>query len=470
MKKKLLKPYQRYQIEIKTTANLLDHPHRFQVRINRIALAKLLLKELVHYRGKKEIIMSRPCVYGVFSGPLGGFAPREKLCVGCLRCTVQYPEIATILKNPDRNKLGDAYFTPEQVDTVVHEAETGRVPIKGMGYRGKFGGEGWDSMWTDMSEIVRPTRDGIHGREFISTVVDLGSKPSSLHFDQSGKTVNVLPQMVSLPIPFLFDMPPKSLSTHQEYCRILADAARQIHSLAILPIEALLSYSLNGPHLVPVVTAESASCLKKWDSSPRLIELEGWNKELYYSVQKEFPNSMLIVRAEQDSIDLTACYQAGVRLFHLTCNYHGKNSKGEFALELIKKAHKTAVDGHFREEITLIGSGGIVAAEHPPKAILCGLDAVALDTPLLIALQARLHGPCLSYQESDFVLPDNLSIEWGAQRLKNLMGSWRDQLLEILGAMGLREVRRLRGELGRALFQKELEKEAFTGIVGYEPK
>ena len=26
-------------------------------------------------------------------------------------------------------------------------------------------------MWTDMSEIVRPTRDGIHGREYISTSV-----------------------------------------------------------------------------------------------------------------------------------------------------------------------------------------------------------------------------------------------------------------------------------------------------------
>jgi len=33
--------------------------------------------------------------------------------------------------------------------------------------------------------------------------------------------------------------------------------------------------------------------------------------------------------------------------------------------------------------------------------------------------------------------------------------------------MGLREVRRLRGEMGRAMFQKELEREAFSGIEGY---
>jgi len=31
----------------------------------------------------------------------------------------------------------------------------------------------------------------------------------------------------------------------------------------------------------------------------------------------------------------------------------------------------------------------------------------------------------------------------------------------------LREVRRLRGEMGRAMFQKELEREAFSGIEGY---
>jgi hypothetical protein len=56
---------------------------------------------------------------------------------------------------------------------------------------------------------------------------------------------------------------------------------------------------------------------------------------------------------------------------------------------------------------------------------------------------------------------------WAVQRLKNLMASWRDQLLEILGAMGIREVRRLRGEMGRAMFMKTLEKDAFAEIEGF---
>ncbi len=33
--------------------------------------------------------------------------------------------------------------------------------------------------------------------------------------------------------------------------------------------------------------------------------------------------------------------------------------------------------------------------------------------------------------------------------------------------MGLREVRRLRGELGRLIFQRDLEREAFGSIEGH---
>lgn len=39
-------------------------------------------------------------------------------------------------------------------------------------------------MWLDMSEIVRPTRDGIHGREYIATTVEVGARPEFLRFDR----------------------------------------------------------------------------------------------------------------------------------------------------------------------------------------------------------------------------------------------------------------------------------------------
>jgi hypothetical protein len=45
------------------------------------------------------------------------------------------------------------------------------------------------------------------------------------------------------------------------------------------------------------------------------------------------------------------------------------------------------------------------------------------------------------------------------------MGAWHSQLIEVLGAMGIREIRRLRGEVGRAMFLEDLEKEAFSDLV-----
>jgi glutamate synthase domain-containing protein 2 len=151
----------------------------------------------------------------------------------------------------------------------------------------------------------------------------------------------------------------------------------------------------------------------------------------------------------------------------LTGDYHGRGKGNAFVLDLIRAAHKTFVDAGIRDEVTLLGSGGMIAAEHVPKAILCGLDAVGLDTAVMAALQAEFNGECLDGETSNFTLPKNLEIEWGVQRLQNLAASWRDQLLEILGAMGLREVRRLRGEMGRAMFMLDLEREAFAAVEGY---
>ena len=64
--------------------------------------------------------------------------------------------------------MGDEYWKPDILLTTWNQADAGKIPVSGAGYRGRFHGPGFDSIWTDMSEIVRPTRDGIHGREYIS--------------------------------------------------------------------------------------------------------------------------------------------------------------------------------------------------------------------------------------------------------------------------------------------------------------
>ena len=160
----------------------------------------------------------------------------------------------------------------------------------------------------------------------------------------------------------------------------------------------------------------------------------------------------------------------GVHIFHLLADLHGRGQDGMFVLELIREAHGVFVDAGIRQEVTLIGGGGFIAAEHIPKGILCGLDVISLDSALFVALQGIFDGECADRDRSQFRLPKVMSVAWGKQRLLNLSASWRDQLLEISGAMGIREVRRMRGEMGRAMFMVDLEAQAFAGIDGYESR
>jgi glutamate synthase domain-containing protein 2 len=120
-----------------------------------------------------------------------------------------------------------------------------------------------------------------------------------------------------------------------------------------------------------------------------------------------------------------------------------------------------------RDEVTLIISGGIALAEHMAKAIICGADLVAVDTPLLVALGCRVCRGGLDCGSGIGCPIDIGSVDsaYATQRMVNLMSAWHSQLIEVLGAMGIREVRRLRGEVGRAIFMEDIEKEAFGDLA-----
>jgi len=458
--------YDRYHIETSSAPDAHPHPSRFRVRVKGHRLIGLLLRELVEYRANLPVVLSRPCVYGVFSGPLGGLKPREHLCVGCLRCTTQYPDIVQIQPNPERTALDSLGLTADQVDTILYEARSGRVPVRGAGYRGPFGGQGWDGMWTDMSEIVRPTRDGIHGREFISTVTEIGEKPMRLAFERSngrpGALVGGEPRVLTIQVPFLFDIPPRSARV-TPVLDALTDAAARIDSLAIVPV----SYAARlpeSPHVVPLVGPADGGSLERLPWTPRLLFLDGWDARAHERMALRFPQAIVGVRVPADT-DVVSLVRSGVRVLHLAGDTVIRPGAPFFG-DQVAAAHRALVDAGIREEATLIGSGGVVAAEHVPKALLLGLDAVALDVALLVALQARFESRGPGGEGPAVWLP-RLEPEWAVQRIVNLSGAWRDQLLEIMGAMGLREVRRLRGETGRCMFQRELEREAFAGIDGY---
>ena len=105
-------------------------------------------------------------------------------------------------------------------------------------------------------------------------------------------------------------------------------------------------------------------------------------------------------------------------------------------------------------------------AEYMAKAIICGADAVVADHIILLALECRLCDRCKDGLSCPVKLDEEFDKDWGCRRIVNLVGAWHAQLIELMGAMGIREVRRLRGEVGRSMWFEDLEEKNFGPVFG----
>ncbi len=448
----------------------------------------------------------RRCIYGVHERDAGDpramAEPRSSLCRGCLVCPQQCPRRALeVTLDPEVVEMGVPPYTSDAVLTAWDEARDGKIPVRGAGYTGPFRGRGFDGIWTDMSEIVRPTRDGIHGRETISTEFDLGRKLpdlSGLRFDREGRLLDRIPLTREIPVPVLFGRPPlgpgglrlsaATVRAAMELKTFVVMDLEQVRSLALPrePDEAdrrAVRYLVENRNHVVLHLGDDAfdaddrvidglsidpdavlpiTDLTRWAS---VVELADGPALLDRLVQLREANPDLVVIARiaaspgapARAVELA---RAGVDALHLQAGWRGTWADGSgdetVIVRAIREVHLALVREGIRDELTMLASGGIARAEHLPKAVLLGADAVVLDVPPLLAMGCRVcrscagGGPCAEGI-------DQMDTRWGARRLVNLMASWRNQLLEVLGAMGMREVRRLRGEVGRGLFADDLE-------------
>jgi ferredoxin len=403
--------------------------------------------------------------------------PNTVVCRNCFRCIQECPRGA-LEKSLDKDyaNIGGAFWKPDMLLSLWKQAEDGKVPVSGAGYRGPFSGTGFDSMWTDMSEIVRPTRDGIHGREYISTSVDLGRKLNHLVFAADGKLTSKVPDIVDIPIPILFDMPADDLTPNVK--EAILKAAAEIKTCVIMPAADITpGFAKYVDNIIPRLAATEIDRHKAVIQKARLVSIE-------YSdaVLKDYPGlkakiaklgkALVIIRipAVKGVEDIVAkLARDGAEIVHIAADYRGREingssgSDGRLLKDIIRSVHLRLVDDRIRDEITIIVSGGIAMAEYVPKSMLCGADLTAIDLPLLIGLGARL------YEEPQrlLIFPEGLGkipLPIVTQRMVNLMGAWHSQILEMMGAMGIREARRLRGESGRAIFFEEIDRDTFGNI------
>ena len=410
------------------------------------------------------------CIYGVHErdarDPRVMAEPKAYLCKNCLRCVENCPQRALTVQYSDEYvSLGVGIWTPTRVTTIWNESQTGKLPVYGAGYRGKFAAPGYDSMWTDMSEIVRPTRDGIHGREYISTSVDLGKRVDHLEFDEAGKLLTEMPKFVEVPLPMMMDVS-RSQDLVSGPFEGLIKAAATLGTLLFFPAEVKLPEipASAVASLVPVFSP--GRTLVATVSSPAIVEFEmssGWKNDLA-SLNARFPQAIVAARVEAgEGVEKVALelVSGGIDIIHLLYDEQGRE-KGtrRLAKDSLLAINKALANESVRESVSIIAAGGLAAAEHVPKSLICGADAVVLEQALKVAMGCTA-GPTCTICPMD---GSKISTEQAYWRVVNMVGAWRDQLLEVMGAMGIREARRLRGETGRAIFYEDAERDAFANI------
>ncbi|MBA4395160.1 MAG: hypothetical protein C0407_16545 [Desulfobacca sp.] len=321
-----------------------------------------------------------------------------------------------------------------------------------------------------MSEIVRPTRDGIHGREYINTQVDLGRKHQALEFDGQGNLLSPILPLKEIPLPIIFDIlpwsPPLDRINHT-----LLRAAKHIGTFAVIAqkdwdpslkayLNHIMLYLTEGPDRFAEEILKKLNLIEIPDG-PGVLD---WQKKL----KALNPEAVIVVRislSAQSPERALELAQAGIEVLHFTADEYGRE-QGEAPLTIkdrIKEIHLYLVRYGFRDQVTILAGGGVAMAEHMAKLIICGADAVTVDIPLLTALECRVCRRCAE----GIPCPVNIAQMYpprGAARIRNLMAGWHNQLLEVMGAMGIREARRLRGEMGRAMFFEDLEREIFLPL------
>jgi ferredoxin len=398
-------------------------------------------------------------------------------CMGCFSCVQECTKgLLSLAINPEYERLGNSYWTPAIIETTWSQAETAIIPVSGAGYRGKFTGPGFDSMWTDMSEIVRPTRDGIHGREYISTAVDIGRKPPLLFLDRDEPS-NALAPLVDIPMPLIIDMMPPEYHL-PKLIPVFAEAAARTGLLTIIDMQ---DWELLGndkytylPHIIFYLGTGVPIPPKEILQKTRLVEISDGDAvgQRIKELKKIHPEIVVAVRMELGSGCLERAIELGhmqnIEVIHLVADINGNQlgvDNPRFIKDITRQIHNSFVKNGVRDEITIIAGGGIALAEHMAKEILCGADLVTINLPLLIALECRLCQHCRTGPSCPARI-EEIDFDYGVRRMTNLIAAWHDQLIEVMGAMGIREARRLRGEVGRALFFEDLEEETFGRLFG----
>ncbi|NIR51712.1 FAD-binding protein, partial [candidate division KSB1 bacterium] len=410
-------------------------------------------------------------------------------CNGCLYCVIECPvDAIRVSINDYYAELAGEDFTREDIRRLNEEARTGGVPTSGTGSTGVFGGKGFDRFMFDFSVIVRPTRDGI--REAIDIGVNLGRKPL-FHLFEDARRGDKFPKMrtrvetLDLPTPILLELPLlHGRSSSRDLIEVFGRCAQQEDTVVILDlfqfIENFEIVSQFAKHVGLRLLPEELQTIQAWvtrkeiddkllcalreiplleiaheaseDADVRCLPVSQEVREKLNP--KLIVSQLLVCPLNSDPQNVTPCVEAlaksSAEIIHLKTQFNAEKGYYE-SVDILPACYERLLVKSLHSQVTLIANG-IKSPADLGIATMLGAGAVVIDRAALVALNYEF--PML--EKKGEVLPE-IEIEYGIQKLQNLFNSWHKQIREVLGAFGVRDIRRTVGERGRLIDLRERE-------------
>jgi glutamate synthase domain-containing protein 2/ferredoxin len=433
--------------------------------------------------------------------------PQDYLCVGpaCLEtgrsCINQCPQKAlTIQLNPNLDCLGDPRWSSELILSTWYEAMTGHTPPSYLGYRHGDSGGGFDRIRFKFeipglaAQLPLPLKDAALTQ--IDTGLDLNHRNDGrpqVHIDipvygggMSFGSVSIITILAKARAAAAWNSfsctgeggYPDRLKPYDNH--MITQVATGLFGVREETIQRVRMVEFKyaqgakpglGGHLLgdkntPAVARMRGAVPGNALFSPfpfhSVYSVEDHKKHLDWIKEVNLHCLVSVKVSTPTDVDMVAVgsYYAGAHIIHLDGSYGGTGAAPDIAKKniampieyAIPKVHKFLSAEGIRDKVTLIASGGIRTAFDALKAIALGADGVVIGTAEMVALGCVRCACCESGRgcprgiaSTDTELVTLMDLEWASQRLINLQNAWHEQMIAVLGRLGMASIRELRG-------------------------
>ena len=430
----------------------------------------------------------------------------ETKCVNCQRCVSLCPTHALKIVKSDCTFRENANWQNDTIREIYKQAGSGGVLLSSMG-NPKALPVYWDRLLINASQVTNPSIDPL--REPMETRVFLGKKPERLYRDENGALVCDLPPQIELSMPVMFSAMSYGSISYNAHASLARAAQKLgiLYNTGEGGLHE--DFYVYGPNTIVQVASGRFGVHEDYLEAGAAIEIkmgqgakpgigghlpgakivgdisrtrmipEGSDaispaphhdiysiedlRQLVYSLKEAtgYRKPVIVKVAAVHNIAAIASgiARSGADIIAID-GFRGGTGAAPTRIRdnvgIPIELALAAVDQRLRDEgirnnVSLVAGGSIRSAADVVKAIALGADACYIATAALLALGCHLCRTCqtgkcnwgIATQQPELV--KRLNPDIGSERLVNLMTTWKHEIMELMGGMGINSIEALRG-------------------------